>query len=64
MTPEGVDHSADVVERSDDGPIDMQCACGERLVFDRSTDRVTCGCGATYAVTITRLTGPGNDAER
>jgi hypothetical protein len=64
MTPEGVDPPVDAVERADDGPIDMQCACGERLVFDRSTDRVTCECGATYAVTITRLTAPGDGAER
>jgi len=59
MTSGEMERSADgVADRPDAEPIDMRCACGERLIFDRSTDRVTCECGATYAVTITRLTDP------
>jgi len=36
----------------------MICACGADLSFDRSAERVTCQCGASYAVTITQLTQP------
>ena len=38
--------------------VDMICACGADLSFDRSAERVTCQCGASYAVTITQLTQP------
>lgn len=38
--------------------VNMECECGERLSFDRSEERVTCECGAMYAVMITQLTGP------
>ena len=43
--------------------VDMTCACGARLSFERSAEHVSCQCGASYAVTITQLTPP-DDADR
>jgi hypothetical protein len=38
--------------------IRMGCECGTELVFEVDADRLTCECGAPYAVTVSRLRDP------
>lgn len=38
-----------------DRPVTIRCDCGAELTGSRSMPRLTCECGAVYAVTVTRL---------
>ncbi|MFT4883880.1 MAG: hypothetical protein ACI8U4_001393 [Natronomonas sp.] len=39
----------------------ITCTCGAEISFDAEDDRVGCGCGANYIVTITQITSPSDD---
>ena len=40
------------------GQVTFDCECGERVHVPDGEERAECYCGATYAVTITQISGP------